>query len=315
MLINKPLIIKLLSVLVNIFTCLIAVVIVLTRQDWFGKGDTYSFVFWTIPFAVAISISGEAFLSLFRKANFLSGILFIIIISIIIAVVWTYCTALVLGPWIGAFSFPILYLWIVGGFIQLLFLNWRLPKPLKVQYLKLLYFPLGLISVLIILFTFSFIGLYVTKPDKELFLIPDGYRGNVIVIYNQKDGIKEEYEGGRRVYRIPKTGVLFSQFKDEEGIINQEYYYVSVDGKRRKLGVLDSRDFNEEWTTEKNPKEPSRDSLAIFNPGSTGTMGNSDDPDKMVFSELSVGTYKGIRSLQDFKLEYIDSLKKAQKKR
>jgi hypothetical protein len=147
-----------------------------------------------------------------------------------------------------------------------------------------------------------------TAPER--YLIPENYIGPVIVIFNQKDGQPKEYEGKRRLYRIPLTGVLFTQFKDEQGWINQDYYYVSPSGARKKLGVLDTRQFNEEWTLEKNPKEPPRDSLAIFNPGTMGTMGNSSDPNHRVFLQLWVGRYNDTTHKRDFPPEYIDSLQK-----
>jgi hypothetical protein len=300
--------------------CLVAVTIVLYRQDWFGKGDTYAFVFWTIPLTVGLSVAGQTIVNLFRQRPFLLRLFFIILTAGLFSFGWAYFVALILGPWIGAFSIPILYLWIVGSILQLLFLDWRLPKQTEKPktskiVIGLLSFPLTAIIVIVGMYIFSFASSYLTRPEKELYLIPEGYIGNVIVIFNQPDGEKTDYEDDRRVYKIPKTGVLFTQFKDEEGIINQEYYYVSPNGQRRKLGVLDNRDFNEEWTTEKNPHEPPRDSLAVFNPGIMGTIGSSDDKNSKVFSELSVGTYNDMKNLHDFSNDYIDSLQKANRKK
>lgn len=317
---NRPFIIKLLSGLINILTCLVAVTIVLYLQDWFGKGDTYAFVFWTIPLATGLSVTGKTIVNLFRTSPFFLRLFFIILIAGLLSFGWAYCVALVLGPWFGAFSIPILYLWIGGSILQLLFLDWRLPKlteKLKTSkvILGLLSFPMILIVVVIGMYLFSFAGSYLTRPEKETYLIPEGYVGTVLVIFNQPDGEKSEYEDGRRIYRIPETGVLFTQLKDEQGIINQEYYYVSPDGQRRKLGVLDTRDFNEEWTTVKNSHEPPRDSLAVFNPGTMGTMGGSDDKNNKVFLQLSVGTYNDIKNLQDFSNDYIDSLQNANRKK
>ena len=317
---NRPIIIKLLSGLINILTCLVAVTIVLYRQDWFGKGDTYAFVFWTFPLAVGLSVTGKTIINLFRTSSFLLRLLFIILTAGLLSFGWAYCVALVLGPWIGAFSIPILYLWVGGSILQLLFLDWRLPKqtekpkPAKV-ILGLLSLPLTLIVVVVGLYLFSFVSSYLTRPEKETYLIPEGYKGTVLVIFNQPNGEKPEYEDGRRIYRIPQSGVLFTQLKDEQGIINQEYFYISPNGQRRKLGVLDTRDFNEEWTTEKNPHEPPRDSLAVFNPGTMGTMGGSDDKNNKVFLQLSVGTYNDMKNLHDFSNDYIDSLQNANRKK
>ena len=301
-------------------TCLIAVIIVLYQQDWFGKGDTYAFVFWTIPLAVGLSVVGQTIVNLFRQRHFLLRLFLIILTAGLFSFGWAYFVALILGPWIGAFSIPILYLWIVGSTLQLLFLDWRLPKQTEKPKISkiiigLLSFPLTAIIVVIGMYIISFASSYLTRPEKELYLIPEGYVGKVVVIFNQADGEKPEYENDRRVYRIPETGVLFTQLKDEQGIINQEYYYVSQNGQRRKLGVLDTRDFNEEWTTEKNPHEPPRDSLAVFNPGTMGTMGNSDDKDSKVFLELSIGTYNDMKNLHEFSNDYIDSLQNANRKK
>jgi hypothetical protein len=122
----KLLLIKLASVLVNILTCLIVAIIILFIQDWFGKGDIYAFIFWTVPFALIVAIVGKPLLNLFRKTKTLVRILLTAITTGILSVGWAYCVALLLGPWMGAFSIPVLYLWMAGCFVQLLFLNWQL---------------------------------------------------------------------------------------------------------------------------------------------------------------------------------------------
>jgi hypothetical protein len=158
----------------------------------------------------------------------------------------------------------------------------------------------------IILFVTIFIHKSSTTPVR--YLIPEGYKGHVYVIFNQKNGQKIEFEGRRRIYRIPKTGVLFTQFKDEEGWMDEDYYYITGTGKRIKLGIFDVRDYDEEWSPKKNHIEPSRDSLAVFNPGTMGTIGNSDDKKSKIYIELFVGTYNDIKIKGEIKQEYIDSL-------
>jgi hypothetical protein len=316
----KPIIIKIISGVIKILTCLIAVAIVLFLQDWFGAGDTFTFIFWTVPFALGLALSGHTILSLFRTVSLPGRIFLIVLVSVLLSMGWAYCVTLALGPWIGAFSIPIFYLWIAGSIIQLLFLEWRLPKltdkfVLSNVLIGLFSLPLTLIVVTILMYLLSYVSSYLTRPEKETYLIPEGYKGIVLVIFNQTNGEKPEYEDGRRIYRIPQSGILFTQLKDEEGIINQEYFYVASNGERRKLGVLDTRDFNKEWTTDKNRPEPPRDSLAIFNPGTMGTMAGSDNKERKVFSELSIGTYNDVKTFEDFKPEYIESLQNEKKKK
>jgi hypothetical protein len=131
--VKRPVVIKILSGLVNILTYLVAVTIVLYWQDWFGKGDIYSFLFWTVPFAAALTVAGKRIINLFRASPFFLRLLFIILTSALLSFSWTYCVALLLGPWMGAFSIPVLYLWFSSSVLQLLFLDWRLPKPIVKQ--------------------------------------------------------------------------------------------------------------------------------------------------------------------------------------
>ncbi len=224
-------------------TCLVAVTIVLYRQDWFGKGDTYAFVFWTVPLAVGLGVTGKTILNLFRTNSFLLRLLFIILTAGLLSFGWAYCVALVLGPWIGAFSIPILYLWIGGSILQLLFLDWRLPKQAdkpKVSkvILGLLSFPLTLIVVVIGMYLFSFAISYLTRPEKETYLIPNDFEGEFRIIYGEKCGINPAIENGRRVLQIPANGILIIQPDFEAGAIDHEYYLVDKNGKRQKINML-----------------------------------------------------------------------------
>lgn len=82
----------------------------------------------------------------------------------------------------------------------------------------------------------------------ETFLLPDGFEGVAYVIYDEQIGEPKEFEGLRRVYIIPETGVLFTKFKQTQGIHNRIFYYVNKNGDRKQLGILDYREFNEKYT-------------------------------------------------------------------
>ena len=159
----------------------------------------------------------------------------------------------------------------------------------------------------------AFVGYSWTRSftTPETYLIPSTYRGRVLVVFNQPDGQKSEVERGRRIYRIPSSGVLFTQFAAEQGFIDQQYYFITPAGQRKRLGVLDTRDFNEEWTTVKHASEPPRDSVAVFNPGTMGSMGDGNGPHRKVFLELSVGTYNDLEHFKDVTTDRLDSLQQA----
>jgi hypothetical protein len=241
--VNKLIIIKLLSGLINILTCLIAATIVLYRQDWFGTRDTYAFIFWTLPLAIGLAVTGKTIINLFKTNFLLLRLLFIILTAGLLSFGWAYCVALVLGPWIGAFSIPILYLWIAGSFLQLLFLDWHLPKLIeKPKTSKIIFgllaFPLTLIIVVIGMYLLSFLSSNFTRPEKETYLIPNDFEGEFRVIYGEKCGINPPYENGRRLLQIPENGILIIQPKCEDGIIDHEYYLIDKNGNRKKIKML-----------------------------------------------------------------------------
>ena len=251
---NKRFIVKLFSGLLNISACIIAAIAVLFRQNWFGSGDTYSFVFWTVPIAVGLAVSGETILNLFRSLHFLVKHLLIVLIAAVVSIGWVYFIYLILGAMINAFSIPIFYLWILGCAVQLVFLESFLPKqnenpkPSKVV-LRLLVFPLTLIVVVISMFFVSFLGSYFTRPEKETYLIPHNFEGQFRIIYGEKCGVNPTYEDGRRVLQIPDNGILIIQPEFEAGTIDHEYYLVNKDGSRKQVDMI----WNYKQRTTKSP--------------------------------------------------------------
>lgn len=135
------------------------------------------------------------------------------------------------------------------------------------------------------------------KADDTIILIPEGYVGPVLVIYNQDNGAEKEYEDGKRVYRIPENGVLETQFSPNYGVQNNEYYYVSSNGNKKKLDFVRPADARE--------YEPRLSEVVIFG---IETVGNSEryDPDT---KELLYKTPPGLT----FYVGTIDQEEKAHK--
>lgn len=81
------------------------------------------------------------------------------------------------------------------------------------------------------------------QAEPEIHLIPKGYKGPVIIIFDEKNGKPEKYEDGSRVYEIPKDGILRTQFKQQkEGYIapgKLKYYYYD-EGSRAEIEYLQS---------------------------------------------------------------------------
>ena len=76
------------------------------------------------------------------------------------------------------------------------------------------------------------------KCEKEIYLIPPAFRGELIVFFDQPDGQEIQYEGDTRVYNIPPSGYLKSQFPKNGGCMNDDrihFYYEDSIGVREPL--------------------------------------------------------------------------------
>ena len=71
--------------------------------------------------------------------------------------------------------------------------------------------------------------------EQSMYLLPNRFVGNVLIVFNQPDGAPAEFRDGARLYRIPTSGVLRTQFKPNYGLhIPDLYYYVDSHGRAIK---------------------------------------------------------------------------------
>jgi hypothetical protein len=55
------------------------------------------------------------------------------------------------------------------------------------------------------------------KGEQEIIVLPNDYRGYEIIVYDQERGTPTHYEGKKRIYQIPPSGVLKTQFTGSYG--------------------------------------------------------------------------------------------------
>ena len=67
--------------------------------------------------------------------------------------------------------------------------------------------------------------------EKEAFYIPQNYTGPIAIVFDQKNGVPKEYKDGWRIYRIPESGVLYTQLPDVKGLLHRKFYYVDSSGE------------------------------------------------------------------------------------
>lgn len=147
------------------------------------------------------------------------------------------------------------------------------------------------------------------KAEPETYLIPATYAGKVNILLNKKDGAAKKYEGGRRVYEIPADGILVSQFKVNDGLMDREYYSVDGKGKRTRLEVFKYKhreDGSFEWIVK------DKEAKGIFNDGISGQYGNTGSSQAMSYQEFTVSNYATLDSFltKQYQISFNERLEK-----
>jgi hypothetical protein len=80
------------------------------------------------------------------------------------------------------------------------------------------------------------------KPINMVYLIPQGFTGGVIIVYDDIIGVEPEIdEAGSIFYRIPKDGILVVKPTKKEGPYKLSYFYVGDKDTRTEIEYLDSK--------------------------------------------------------------------------
>lgn len=93
---------------------LVAVTSVATNRG-FGARDLWPFLTWTIAFAAILALIAHTLVHTLAKVPVFARYCLAGAAGIVAGVLWTYAVGQLLGPWVGAFSLPILFCWIGGG--------------------------------------------------------------------------------------------------------------------------------------------------------------------------------------------------------
>ena len=136
------------------------------------------------------------------------------------------------------------------------------------------------------------------KGEPSIYLIPDGYKGAVEIVYDQdgssiiyknksggetsytkQSGKEARYEGGSRVYEIPDSGILLTQHNENHGSYERAYFYVDNNGNRKKLKPISHSDIQsnnvKDW-----------DELVVFDMG-TGSYGHAISYERFMVASLN----------------------------
>lgn len=97
-----------------------------------------------------------------------------------------------------------------------------------------------LIHLVLPIFLFGNVSCSLIQPNPTdgIYLIPKGYTGEVVIVYDQPDGLMPELENGLYVFRIPENGIMKVKPPLVEGIVEHSYFYVDENNEKQKLEYL-----------------------------------------------------------------------------
>lgn len=155
--------------------------------------------------------------------------------SLLILVVYGIMLALaVIAPEIS--GWPLVILLPIGFVLSVMGL--RFAKTAASRVSRWLAFivnacSLAFSSLIILSLAAMFVG-----STNEAFLIPDGYKGDVYVLYGSRDGEALNKTRWRGTYRIPSDGILRIQEPEIPGWTSTKYYYERRDGSLKRIQNL-----------------------------------------------------------------------------
>jgi hypothetical protein len=129
------------------------------------------------------------------------------------------------------------------------------------------------------------------SAEESLYIIPNKYKGTVVIIFNQKNGVPAQYKNGIRMYKIPENGVLKTQLKANFGLSKFRMMYGDF-GELKYMTAQDWRSYPED-----------SDEIVCWNLESGVTQDSNNQ--KINFEVFSVGSVKESEKISDQKRDFL----------
>ena len=188
-----------------------AAVVYLASNAWFGAGDLPAMIFWSLPLGIIIAVTVGVLSRRLAIARTRWHYVAFVPIGAILGFVWTIAAAFILGGWIGAFSFPVLFCWIFGGVSGGIAAAW-INHPRS--------WPTGLLLAGIALAALGRLNAYAQAPEPQVrvFVKPGATSDEVQHVWNEVLG----HPTGRQNehYMLPElSSVSASGYEGESAIL------------------------------------------------------------------------------------------------
>jgi len=203
--------------------------------------DTLSFTALTIPYAITIGASAVLINGIPWARDWQWRWILPSLVDSIAGTCWALLAAFLLWPLLRTIDLvhiPVTWFWMLGAWLSLL-TSAVVLFPTKGK-LRASYHISGKVKVITVFLSLALVGaLWVYIPiylahsafaESEYFLLPIGYEGPVLIIYDQENGLPALYQGRVRIYQVAADGVLRTQFSQSRLAVNRSFWYVGQQG-------------------------------------------------------------------------------------
>lgn len=220
----------------------------LAFNQWFGSSDLIAFMLWTLPYTLMVATMTWPIYRLNLHYTWVTLIVFALFLGVFTSLIWSATLVLFMGDLIHTLSLAGFYIWMFGGTAGFLYIfhsvkttsdkQPHVAQPTWKTIIPLVVWPLGFIIVLFLIFFTTLESIKYLTEESQVYLIPQGYTGPVLIVYDQVDGQPPKYENKSRVYEIPINGVLLTQFSWPERV-GGEFWYINEQGQRTEKILWD----------------------------------------------------------------------------
>lgn len=187
---------------------MLATVAYLAVDDWFGAGDLSAMSLWSL----ALFLTTYATAGVVARRRSAWRYVVAVLLGPLNGILVTVIAALVLGPWMGAFSFPAPLCWTFGGLAGLTVAAWL---PNRSHWVPALALPTAAVGVLIA------ISMYLRAPERRiaLYLKPNASEAEIQRVWDSVIGRPSGRGHGVALLK-EISGAGLDGYKDNEAVIS-----------------------------------------------------------------------------------------------
>jgi hypothetical protein len=100
------------------------------------------------------------------------------------------------------------------------------------KFLMIILGSLLLIVLIVVVWEWTYLK---TTTKEEVFILPQNFKGIVVIAYNQKSGLNDIIQDGKIIYKIPQNGVIKLKRKEVTTLSKSWYYFEDEQGNRTIL--------------------------------------------------------------------------------